>query len=133
MERTQWPFNVACTAASTAAPALPQGQSLQLPRFSDFRQGDQAQFPGWPQKFTLADNDDRKPTGYLPEVDLKPEGGRAVVQVMAESPGETIYVRRFFGVLSFAPPVFAAGNYTVKTGVVRPARRTVTGQQPQKR
>ena len=103
------------------------------PRFSDSRQGDSAQFPGWPQTFVVADNDGRKPTGYLPAVDLKAEGDRAVVQVIVESTGETLYVRRLFGVVSFAPPVFAAGNYTVKVGVDRPDRRTLTGQQPQKR
>lgn len=103
------------------------------PRFSDSRQGDQAQFPGWPQTFALAGNDGRKPTGYLPTVDLSTEGARAVVQVIAEQTGETLYVRRLLGAKTFDPPVFAAGSYTVKVGVDRPDARTLTGQQPVKR
>lgn len=31
------------------------------PRFSDVTQGDQAQFPGWPVKFSVDDNDGRRP------------------------------------------------------------------------
>jgi hypothetical protein len=73
------------------------------------------------------------PAGYLPTVDLSAEGDRAVVQVIHEQTGETVYVRRLFGVKEFAPPVFAAGSYGVKIGVDRPDRRSLTGQQPVKR
>jgi hypothetical protein len=103
------------------------------PRFSDSRKGDGEQFPGWPQTFVLADNDGRKPTGFLPTIDLSAEGDRAVVQVIHEQTGETVYVRRLSGVKEFAPPVFAAGTYMVKVGVDRPNGRTLAGQQPVKR
>jgi hypothetical protein len=103
------------------------------PRFSDSRKGDGEQFPGWPQTFVLADNDGRKPTGYLPTVDLSAEGDRAIVQVIHEQTGETVYVRRLFGAKEFTPPVFAAGTFAVKIGVDRPDRRSLTGQQPAKR
>ncbi|MEY4446900.1 MAG: hypothetical protein RL444_2013, partial [Verrucomicrobiota bacterium] len=60
-------------------------------------------------------------------------GERAVVQVIHEQTGETVYVRRLHHVSSFTPPVFADGTYTVKIGVDRPDGRTLTGQQPVKR
>jgi len=103
------------------------------PRFSDASKGDAGQFPGWPQTFRLQDNDGRKPTGYLPHLDLSLAGDRAVVQVIHEQTGETVYVRRLHHVSSFTPPVFADGTYTVKIGVDRPDGRTLTGQQPVKR
>ena len=103
------------------------------PRFSDASKGDAGQFPGWPQTFRLQDNDGRKPTGTLPDVDLSFTGDRAVVQVIHEQTGETVYCRRLHHVSSFTPPVFAAGTYTVKVGVDRPDARTLTGQQPVKR
>jgi hypothetical protein len=101
------------------------------PRFSDSRKGDGQQFPGWPQTFALADNDGRKPTGFLPSVDLP--AGPAVVQVVAEQTGETLYVRRLEGGKAFAAPVFGPGKYTVKIGVDRPDQRTLTAQEPVKR
>jgi hypothetical protein len=103
------------------------------PRFSDASKGDAGQFPGWPQTFRLQDNDGRKPTGILPAVDLSFAGDRAVVQIIHEQTGETVYFRRLHHVSSFTPPVFAAGSYTVKVGVDRPDARTLTGQQPVKR
>ncbi len=103
------------------------------PRFSDASKGDAGQFPGWPQTFRLQDNDGRKPTGTLPAVDLSFAGDRAVVQVIHEQTGETVYFRRLHHVSSFTPPVFAAGSYTVKVGEDRPDARTLTGQQPVKR
>ena len=101
------------------------------PRFSDSRKGDSQQFPGWPQTFVLADNDGRKPVGFLASVDLP--AGPAVVQVIAEQTGETVYVRRLVGGKAFAPPVFAPGKYTVKIGVDRPDQRTLTAQEPSAR
>jgi hypothetical protein len=94
---------------------------------------DAGQFPGWPQTFRLQDNDGRKPTGYLSDVDLTREGGTAVVQVIHEQTGETLYYRRLVAVSSFAPPVFATGTYTVKIGTDRPDGRTITGLTPSKR
>ena len=103
------------------------------PRFADPAKGDAGQFPGWPQTFRLQDNDGRKPTGYLSDVDLTREGGTAVVQVIHEQTGETLYYRRLVAVSSFAPPVFATGTYTVKIGTDRPDGRTLTGLTPSKR
>jgi len=98
------------------------------PRFSDSRKGDTQQFPGWPQTFALADNDGRKPTGYLPSIDLPI--GPIVVQVIVEQTGETLYVRRLVGGQAFSPPVFAPGKYTVHVGIGRPDRVSLTGQEP---
>ncbi|MFM8904444.1 MAG: hypothetical protein ACKOIB_04235, partial [Verrucomicrobiota bacterium] len=103
------------------------------PRFADFTKGDTAQFPGWPHTDSLEDNDGRKPTGYLPEVDLSSEKGRAVVQVIDEKTGETLYIRSLRNQAAYAPPVFAAGTYTVKVGVDRPEGRVISGQTPSKR
>jgi hypothetical protein len=103
------------------------------PRFADPAKGDAGQFSGWPQTFRLQDNDGRKPTGYLSDVDLTREGGTAVVQVIHEQTGETLYYRRLTAVSSFAPPVFASGTYTVKVGTDRPDGRTLTGLTPSKR
>jgi 3',5'-cyclic AMP phosphodiesterase CpdA len=97
------------------------------PRFSDSRKGDTQQFPGWPQTFALADNDGRKPTGYLPSIDLPI--GPIVVQVIVEQTGETLYVRRLVGGQAFSPPVFAPGKYTVHVGIGRPDRVSLTGQE----
>lgn len=97
------------------------------PRFSDSRKGDTQQFPGWPQTFALADNDGRKPTGYLPSIDLPV--GPIVVQVIVEQTGETLYVRRLVGGQAFSPPVFAPGKYTVHVGIGRPDRASLTGQE----
>ena len=36
------------------------------PRFSDAKDGDKAQFPGWPITVAMADNDGRKPAAWLP-------------------------------------------------------------------
>jgi len=98
------------------------------PRFSDSRKGDTQQFPGWPQTFALADNDGRKPTGYLPSIDLPI--GPIVVQVIVEQTGETLYVRRLVGGQAFSPPVFAPGKYTVHVGIGRSDRVSLTGQEP---
>jgi hypothetical protein len=81
------------------------------PRFSDARKGDGEQFPGWPQTFRLQDNDGRKPTGYLPTIDLGAEGERAVVQVIQEQTGETIYVS-----------TRVCGRYVCGQGRCRPPR-----------
>ncbi len=100
------------------------------PRFADPAKGDAGQFPGWPQTFRLQDNDGRKPTGYLPDIDLTREGASAVVQVIHEQTGETLYYRRLVAVSSFAPPVFADGTYTVKVGTDRPERIALQGASP---
>jgi hypothetical protein len=91
------------------------------PRFADAKQGDAAQFPGWPMTIAAADNDGRKPVAWLPE--LRFEGVRdPVVQVIATDTGEIISTVRIVGE-RYQPPVFAPGTYTVKVGRNRPAEQ----------
>ena len=88
------------------------------PRFSPADSDDHAQFPGWPVTVSTADNDGRKPAGWLPE--LRFEGASdAVVQVLEEKTGELLYTLRIAGA-DFQPPVFAPGAYTVKAGRHKP-------------
>jgi hypothetical protein len=88
------------------------------PRFSDVRQGDTGQFPGWPVTFSMRDNDGRKPTGWLPELHF-PKSDSAVVQVVDESTGETLYTVRTPS-NRFRPPVYSNGPFTLKVGQDRP-------------
>ena len=84
------------------------------PRFANVDDGDSAQFPGWPMTVAMKDNDGRKPVGWLPELRL-PTSESAVVEVIEEATGETLYSVRTEGA-SFVPPVYALGNYTIKVG-----------------
>jgi len=84
------------------------------PRFSDVREGDEAQYPGWPVTFNVKDNDGRAIVGYLAELSTS-DGESAVVQVSEDSSGEVLYTVRTIGP-SFKPPVYAPGNYTIKAG-----------------
>ncbi|MDQ3624401.1 MAG: hypothetical protein M3463_18230 [Verrucomicrobiota bacterium] len=95
------------------------------PRFSDAKQGDKAQFPGWPITVGMADNDGRKPTGWLPEL-LFEAGANPVVQVIEEQTGEILYTIRASGGL-FQPRVYAPGKYTVKIGRDKPDGSALTG------
>lgn len=97
------------------------------PRFCDVREGDKAQFPGWPMTIRMEDNDGRKPVGYLPN--LKFEGNRnPVVQVVEDATGEVLYTLRARG--SFQPPVYSKGAHTIKLGADRPDGKTLGGLQP---
>ncbi len=88
------------------------------PRFSDAKQGDQAQFPGWPITVAMDANDGRKVTGWLPELVF--EGvENSVVQVIEEATGEILYTVRVQGT-HFQPRVYAPGKYTVKLGREKP-------------
>jgi hypothetical protein len=90
------------------------------PRFADVKDGDKAQFPGWPITVSIDDNDGRKPVAWLPELTIEGAGAaRPVVQVVSEATGEILYTIRVSG-LTFRPPVFAAGSYTIKIGRDRP-------------
>ncbi|MEN3941221.1 metallophosphoesterase family protein [Prosthecobacter sp. SYSU 5D2] len=94
------------------------------PRFSDAKEGDKAQFPGWPITVDMAANDGRKVAGYLPE--LKFEGAaNPVVQVIEDSTGDILYTVRVQG-SSFQPKVYAPGSYTVKVGRDKPEGSTLT-------
>ncbi len=86
-------------------------------RFADASEGDEAQFPGWPMTFKMADNDGRRVFGKLPEVSV--DGlSRPVVQVIEEDSGEILYTVR--APAGFESPVYAPGRYTVKVGANRP-------------
>lgn len=94
------------------------------PRFADAKNGDQAQFPGWPVTIAMSDNDGRKPVAWLPELHI--EGAtHPVVQVVAESNGEVLYTLRVRGT-HFIPPVFAPGKYTVRIGRDQPTQTVST-------
>ncbi len=98
------------------------------PRFADVRDGDTAQYPGWPVTIAMEDNDGRTPHGYLPELVF--EGAEdPVVQVVAEGSGEILYTLRVRGD-RFLPRVFAPGAYTVKVGRDRPDAWSATGLEP---
>lgn len=88
------------------------------PRFSDAKQGDKAQFPGWPITVAMDANDGRKVHAHLPAVKL--DGvANPVVQVIAEATGEILYTVRSQSA-TFTPRVYAPGKYTVKAGKEKP-------------
>ncbi|MGK0185559.1 MAG: hypothetical protein ACI9R3_001337 [Verrucomicrobiales bacterium] len=94
------------------------------PRFSDIRDGDKAQFPGWPITIKMEDNDGRTPIAHLPAINV--EGiDHPVVQVIEESTGEILYTVR--AATGFEPPVYAKGNYSVKVGSDRPEQLLLSG------
>ena len=88
------------------------------PRFVDARKGDTVQFPGWPLTFSMHENDGRKPTGWLPELHF-PTTKSAVVQVIDEKTGETLYTVRTAS-NRFRPPVYSPGPFTLNAGPDRP-------------
>ncbi len=98
------------------------------PRFADVRDGDAAQFPGWPMTVRMEDNDGRAVAGHLPELRIS-GADDPVVQVIAEATGEILYTRRITGT-SFRPPVFGNGKHTVKIGRDRPDGATLPGLEP---
>lgn len=95
-------------------------------RFADVRDGDAAQFPGWPITVKMEDNDGRTPVGYLPEI-VAADGDRPVVQVIHEASKEILYTVRAKS-NRFRPPVYAEGTYTINVGKGRPDARSFTGQ-----
>lgn len=95
------------------------------PRFADAKQGDAAQFPGWPITVEMPDNDGRQIAGHLPELVFE-NAENPVVQVVAESDGEVLYTVRVAG-RRFQPRVYAVGAYSVKAGRDKPDRVTITG------
>ncbi|MCP5519231.1 MAG: hypothetical protein H7A45_18455 [Verrucomicrobiales bacterium] len=98
------------------------------PRFADLAQGDQAQYPGWPVTFNMRENDGRKITGHLPELQLRSAPG-SVVQVVREADGEILYTLRVTGD-RFRPPVYGPGKYTVNVGPDRPDAWSISGVEP---
>ncbi len=95
------------------------------PRFSDAKQGDKAQFPGWPITVAMEANDGRKVVGWLPELVF--DGvSNPVVQVVAEGTGEILYTVRVQGG-RFQPRVYTTGKFTVKCGREKPDGQTFAG------
>ena len=95
------------------------------PRFSEARQGDKAQFPGWPITVAMADNDGRKPAAWLPELRFE-SAANPVVQIVEETTGDILYTVRVRGD-RFQPRVYAPGRYTVRLGRNKPDAKTLTG------
>ena len=98
------------------------------PRFADVRQGDKVQFPGWPVSFDMKDNDGRKPTGWLPELQF-PKADSGVVQVIDEKTGEVLYTVRTAS-NRFRPPVYSPGPFTLKAGPDRPNEYRIKSLRP---
>jgi hypothetical protein len=74
-----------------------------------------SQFPGWPVTFDMTANYGQKAAAHLPR--LKIQGAEnAVVEVVDEGSGETLYCIRIVG-REWQPHVFAAGKYTVRVSV----------------
>jgi hypothetical protein len=98
------------------------------PRFADARDGDRAQFPGWPITVSMEDNDGRTPVGWLPE--LVVEGADSpVVQVVHQQTGDVLYTVRWSNNRVRAP-VYAAGKHTVRLGRDRPDGPEITDLVP---
>jgi hypothetical protein len=84
------------------------------PRFSDVRQGDSQQFPGWPITIRQIDNGGGPVQGWLPSIEANGLV-RPVVQVVDEDTREIIYTVRADS-HRFRPPVFRGGRYRVNIG-----------------
>ena len=98
------------------------------PRFSDVRDGDGAQFAGWPITVAQEANDGRKVAGYLPEL-IFSGGKNPVVQVVEEKSGEVLYTVRAQGG-RFQPRVYSKGKHTLKIGTQKPDTKTLAGRAP---
>jgi hypothetical protein len=98
------------------------------PRFASVDDGARAQFPGWPITVDYRDNDGRAVFGFLPEVVVS-GFDRPVIQVVQEETGEILYTVRATS-NRFKPPVYAAGQYTVKVGKNKPDQQTVSDLTP---
>jgi hypothetical protein len=98
------------------------------PRFSDAKQGNQAQFPGWPITVHSADNDGRSVVGYLPELRFSPDE-TPVIQVIDERQKEILYTVRATQ-RGFRPRVYSDGPFTIKFGKNRPDQIVKTGLKP---
>ena len=84
------------------------------PRYANLSDGDAAQYPGWPVRFRMEDNDGREAYAYLPEL-IFDNVADPVVQVISEDSGEILYTERVHGTC-FRARVFGPGKYTVKAG-----------------
>ena len=99
-------------------------------RFADVRDGDKAQFPGWPITIDQQDNDGRKVVGHLPTLLFEgPENRRPVVQVVQQDTNEILYTVRATS-NKFQPPVYSDGPHTVRMGLDRPNNLSFKDLQP---
>ncbi len=99
------------------------------PRFCDVRDGDKAQFAGWPITVKQEANDGRKVAGYLPEY-VFANGKDHVVQVINEANGEVLYTTRSHNG-RIQPKVYSDGKHTVKFGKNVPNAKALKGVMPQ--
>jgi hypothetical protein len=98
------------------------------PRNVDVTQPGARQYPGWPRTISQWDNYARKPLGYLPT--LRVTGmENAIVQVVHEPTGETVYTVRMQGT-EFQPRVFSDGTYTVRVGDQDARMKEIKGLNP---
>ncbi len=97
------------------------------PRYSDISKGHSAQFPGWPMRFKMSENDGREPAAYLPELSFKGIEN-PVVQVIEESTGDVLYTTRVKS-KTYRPKVYTNGKYTIRVGEGLPILKTVKGVQ----
>jgi phosphodiesterase/alkaline phosphatase D-like protein len=98
------------------------------PRFSNTREGNQAQFPGWPITISSEANDGREVAGYLPELVFE-ESVNPVVQVSEDKSGEILYTVRAQG-SRFQPRVYSQGKHSVKVGREKPDTLVLAGREP---
>jgi hypothetical protein len=98
------------------------------PRFADTKQGQTAQFLGWPITVAMDANDGRKVVGWLPEIVFE-GASNPVVQVIEEATGEILYTVRAQGG-RFHPRVYSNGKYTLKLGLEKPGAHAISGLEP---
>lgn len=98
------------------------------PRFSSVKDGDAAQYAGWPVTVKMQDNDGRQPTGVLPQIHVTGSDG-AVVQIVDERSGTVQYTVRSAD-NRFTPRVYSPGPFTVRVGRDRPDVAEFTGVKP---
>lgn len=82
------------------------------PRYADPTQDREGQYTGWPLTIKQEDNYGRKPTGYLPSLQILGLKD-PVIQVVNEKDGAVQYTLRIKG-NNFKPKVFEESSYTIK-------------------
>lgn len=71
---------------------------------------------GWPVRVSVAQQYDREPIGYLPEIHLEGRTG-SIIRVFKEPAGDLVYARRVYQG-NFRPKVFEPGSYRVEYGEI---------------
>jgi hypothetical protein len=98
------------------------------PILSDPTGGAEAQYDGWPQTFSMLENDPRDPVAHLPQLSVTGTTD-PMVQVVAEATDDIVYTLRIQG-QTFRPPVYAEGGYTVRVGDDTDWRAARSGVRP---